>query len=154
MGIAKFSLSEQFGVIAENVEPGKELLVAWLATDIGAQYQVCLDALAMIDDVSAGRPPFEEWDSEGYDVEFDESGLHLSAVYGNLGEASYPIAVARKAIEDHWTFIQGLGETPGAVRAFRPDLGAPVASLLLWEQGWERPHPYRGRLGLPATGPA
>src|SRR5690606_25439215 len=144
MGIAQFSMDDTYGAIAESIVPGNELLVAWLVSDISAKHQVCLDALAMLDDVSKGREPFEEWDSEGYEVKFEPSGLRLRCYWGDESTGSYSLEEARKGLEEYWLFLQSIPENPRAVRSFRPDLPTPTASLLMWERTWQRRHPYRG----------
>ncbi len=60
--------------------------------------------------------------------------------------AEYSLDEVRPVLEDYWRFLLTIPERPGTYRAFWPELSLPEAHLLLWEQTWGRPHPYRGRL--------
>jgi hypothetical protein len=130
----------------ESRDPRFNTLGAWLITDISNLMLVCLDALAMVDDVSRGDEPFEPWDSEGYSVAFAPSGVTIANVFVESDRATYPVAEVREALEDYWRFISALPENPNYVREFRPDLPEWEADLLNWEGKWDRTHPYRGRL--------
>lgn len=152
MAVARFSLDPKFGVIAESISSGSEALVAWLLADIGGTHEVCLDALATIDDVAAGRE-FEPWSSDAYEVTIAGSGLTLKYEWEDRIEGKYTLDQARTAVEEYWRFLQSLPEHPTVVRNFRPDLPTAVAAVLSWERTWQRPHPYRGRIeGIPAQG--
>ncbi|WP_091283486.1 hypothetical protein [Micromonospora haikouensis] len=122
------------------------VLGAWLITDVSKHLLVCLDALAMVDDVSQGRPPFEEWSSENYAVSITPEGVTLRNEWVEGEEAGYPLAEFREAVEAYWSFLAGLPENPHLVREHRPDLPEWEADLLNWEGKWGRLHPYRGRL--------
>ncbi|MFC3493468.1 hypothetical protein [Glycomyces rhizosphaerae] len=146
-------MDDFFGPVTEDKAPGQEVLAGWIATDIGPSFRVLLDALAMIDDVQSGRPPFEEWSSDGYDVQFSPNGVTVQSLRGSRRRAEYPLAEARQALEDFWSFLSGQPERSNVRRQFRPDLPEWKADLLQWERTWNLRHPYRGRLGIPAQGP-
>ncbi|WP_344491773.1 hypothetical protein [Glycomyces endophyticus] len=147
-------MDDYYGPVVDAVPAGQEVLAAWICTDIGRKFRVLLDALAMVDDVREGGAPFELWDSEGWDVEFTPDGVTVQAVYGNRQRAAYSVDEVRIALEDFWEFMAETPERANARRAFRPDLAEWQAGLLQWEQTWQLRHPYRGRLGIPADGPA
>jgi hypothetical protein len=122
------------------------VLGAWLITDVSKHLVVCLDALAMVDDVSHGRPPFEQWSSENYAVSITPEGVTLRNEWVEGEEAGYPLAEFRAALEAYWGFLARRPENPRLIRDYRPDLPEREAALLSWEEKWGRPHPYRGRL--------
>ncbi|MEU6858021.1 hypothetical protein AB0B28_03970 [Glycomyces sp. NPDC046736] len=128
----------------------------WMADEIGPDFEIALDALAFVDAASHRRELPGEWSSEGYEVLFSAEGLTIQNLWDESSEPplNYSIGEAREAIEEYAEFLMSLPERANVVREFRPDLLAWQAALLWWEQYWKRPHPYRGRLGLPATGPA
>lgn len=130
----------------EASDPRYSTLGAWLIGDISNVMLVCLDALAMIDDVSKGEEPFEPWDSENYSVVFQPSGVTIQNVWAEDERATYAVPEIREALEDYWRFLCSLPENPHLVREFRPDLPEWEADLVNWEGKWERTHPYRGRL--------
>lgn len=128
-------------------------LGVWMKMDIGGHPGLMLDALAMVDDVVSGRSESETWDGEGFEVEFGPGGVQVTGVYTDANER-YTLAEVRTVLEDHWGFVRGIPENPDIERLLRPDLPEWQAYLLHWETTWKRPHPYRGRLGIPATGPS
>ncbi|MFB9658370.1 hypothetical protein ACFQS3_19200 [Glycomyces mayteni] len=147
-------MDDYFGPVVDAAPAGQDVLAAWICTDIGRKFRVLLDALAMIDDVRSGGQPFEQWDSEGWDVEFDPSGVTIQAVYGNRQRAEYDVETVRSALEDFWQFMVETPERANAPRTYRPDLPEWQEGLLQWEASWQIRHPYRGRLGIPEQGPA
>jgi hypothetical protein len=125
----------------------------WLVMDLGSDPTMGLDALAMLDDVVAGRSASETWEGEGFDVTFtlqkvEVVGIHVEA------RAEYSLPETREAVEQYWGFASRLPENPDTERLLRPDLPYWQASLLDWERIWKRSHPYRGRLGIPTEGPS
>ncbi|MET8906543.1 hypothetical protein [Micromonospora sp. NPDC004551] len=145
MSFITFSL-DQFNLPVFRVDDKRyETLGAWLIADVSRHFLVCLDGLAMIDDVSNGRPPFEEWSSENYEVSFASSGVVIQNSWLEHEHGAYTVDEVRRALEDYWSFLVALPERP-LIREFRPDLPESQAALLRWEEKWGRPHPYRGRL--------
>jgi hypothetical protein len=125
----------------------------WLVMDLASDPTMILDALAMIDDVGSGRSTSEAWEGEGFDVAFSKERVEVVAVHVD-SRAEYLFSEVRDAVERYWAFAIRLPENPDVERVLRPDLPYWQACLLEWEQVWDRPHPYRGRLGVPAAGPA
>jgi hypothetical protein len=150
----RFRMDEYFGPVAEDMDSGREVLAGWITTDIGSSFRVLLDALAMADDAGSGRPPFDEWSSDGYDIAFSPSGVAVRSLHDSRRRADYPLPEVQRTLEDFWTFLARRPERAKVRRSFRPDLPEWQADLLRWEDTWKRPHPYRGRLGIPAHGPA
>jgi hypothetical protein len=143
----RFSVDQQYRLPLFDVDDQKyRALGAWLIADISKHMLVCLDALAMIDDVANGRPPFEVWSSENYDVAFTPQGLTFSNLWLDGEGGHYSVNEVREALEAYWRFLSSQPEDRNLVREYRPDLPEWQADLLRWEEKWERPHPYRGRL--------
>jgi hypothetical protein len=144
MAVMTFSL-DQFELPLYHAEDeGLWVLGSWITGDISVEKQVCLDALAMAADVSAGRPPFEEWSSENYQVEFTPSVLRIQNLWIPDERGEFPFPLVKEVIEDYWKFLVSIPENPRLIREFHPDRPEWEAHLLLWEETWKRPHPYRG----------
>ena len=142
-----FRFDQQFGrPLYDSRDPRYNTLGAWLIGDISNVMLVCLDALAMVDDVGRGDEPFQPWDSENYNVTFAPSGVTIQSEWDESDRATYPVPEIREALEEYWKFLSSLPENPHVVREFRPDLPEWEADLLNWEGKWDRRHPYRGRL--------
>jgi hypothetical protein len=148
MTFISFSLDRYNLPVFEVTDRRYTALGAWIIGDISVYFRVCLDALAAVDDAASGRP-VEPWGSDHYDVSIDADGLRLRNLHS--GEiADYPLQEARAALEEYWRFLVARPEKPGLVRSYWPDLPKWHADVLLWEQTWNRRHPYHGRL-LPET---
>lgn len=117
----------------------------WITTDVSIYKGVCLDALATVADVEAGRP-VEPWDSENYTVDFSDSRVSIQNQWVEMERGEFSIAEVRETVVDYWEFLVAIPDNPDLVREFRPDLPEWQAALLRWEQTWKRPHPYRGTL--------
>ena len=152
----RYRNDERFGPVVDDAS-GRHLgLGRWLADEVGADFGIMLDVLLFIDAAVHRRALPGDWSSEGYDVEFGPDAFTIRDLHDESGAPalSYPIDEARQAIEEYAVFLLGLPERANVVREFRPDLLGWQSDLLWWEQYWKRPHPYRGRLGIPAIGPA
>lgn len=147
MGFMSFSLDQLNLPLYQAEDEKYRPLGTWIIGDISIYKIVCLDALAMLADVSAGRPPFVPWDSENYTVNFAPTGVSIQNnwVEGELG-ATFTIAEVREAVEDYWRFLASIPENPDLAREYRPDLPEWQADLLRWEEKWSRRHPYHGVL--------
>ncbi|MEV0713913.1 hypothetical protein [Asanoa sp. NPDC050611] len=144
MSLISFSLDQHNLPVFQVEDPEYRSLGAWLILDISVYYDVCLDALADVDDVGHGQP-IDQWDSEHFDVTINAAGITF--VNYHVDESgSYSLADFRDALENYWRFLVSRPETPGIVRQYWPDLPLWQADLLQWEQRNGRPHPYRGRL--------
>jgi len=150
----RFRMDDYFGPVVDEPAKGQEVLAGWICTDINVPFRVLFDALAMIDDAAHGRPPYDEWSSEGYDVNFAPTGVTIRSLHGDRRSGNYTVDEVRSALEDFWNFRIRQPERSNVRREFRPDLPEWKADLLGWEDTWKRPHPYRGRLGIPASGSA
>lgn len=146
MSFMSFSL-DNLRLPLYQADDGKyQPLGAWIITDISIYKGVCLDALAMIADVSADRPPFEVWDSENYTVNFSPTGISIQNNYVEHEHGDFTVAGAREAVENYWRFLVGIPDNPHLIREYRPDLPEWQAAVMQWEERWGRPHPYRGIL--------
>jgi hypothetical protein len=141
-----FSLDEFRLPLFEVTDQRYRALGAWLITDISVYHSVCLDALAMVDDVSHGRPIEDEWDSDKYAVSFTAGGVEFQNEWVPGEGGRYTLDEVREAVEAYWRFLVSRPENPDLVREYRPDLPTWQAELVQWEERWGRPHPYRGRL--------
>lgn len=145
MSVISFSLDQHRLPLAHVDNERYQPLGGWLITDISIHLGACLDALAMIDDVVDGRPPFEEWSSENYEVSFTPQGFAFRNLWVESDHGQYSIEEIREAVEAYWRFLASQPDR-GLIREYRPDLPEREAALLRWEEKWGRPHPYRGRL--------
>ena len=144
MSLIRFSL-DQYNLPVFHVADSKyRALGAWLIIDISVDYDVCLDALADVEDISHERP-VEHWDSEHFEVAIGADGIRFDNYHVDES-GSYNLAELREALEDYWRFLVTRPEKPGLVRQYWTDLPLWQADLLLWEQRHERKHPYRGGL--------
>lgn len=129
----------------------------WLSFDMGFAYDSCLDALRAVDDVLSGRSASDGYEGNDYSVQMTKETATFSPLYddgGGGGPSTCPMSAVKDAVETYWRFLLSLPPNPNVIRTYRPDLPFPLATLLQWEEYWERPHPYRGRIeGIPATGP-
>lgn len=125
---------------------------AFLKLDVNYSMVRCLDALQMVADVDSGRSAVEVYDGEVHRAEF--SGALVTHKFLPERTARVPIDVAVRALEQFWTVIESKPLSPNRTRIYRPDLPLVASELHLWESTWHRPHPYRGRLGIPAGGRA
>lgn len=144
MSLIRFSLDQYNLPLFQAADPRYRALGAWLIVDISVDYDVCLDALADVDDVSHGRP-IEHWDSEHFDVTVNATGITFDNYHVDESGA-YSLDEFRETLEDYWRFLVERPEKPGMVRQYWPELPLWQADLRLWEQRNERVHPYRGRL--------
>jgi hypothetical protein len=146
MSFMSFSL-DNLTLPLYHAEDGKyQPLGAWIITDISIYKGVCLDALAMIADVSAGRPPFEDWDSENYTVSFTPTEISIQNNWVGHERGIFTVAEVRDAVENYWRFLVGIPDNPHLIREYRPDLPEWQAAVIQWEERWGHPHPYHGIL--------
>jgi hypothetical protein len=144
MSLIRFSLDQYNLPVFQASDPKYRALGVWLILDVSVDYDVCLDALADVDDISRGRP-VEHWDSEHFEVAINTNGITFDNYHVDES-GSYSLDELRSALEEYWRFLVARPEEPGVVRPYWPDLPLWQADLLLWEQRNERKHPYRGRL--------
>ncbi|MEV4622705.1 hypothetical protein AB0J74_28830 [Asanoa sp. NPDC049573] len=145
MSFIRFHLSDLGTPRFEVDDQRYRALGAWAIIDMSLLMGACLDALAMVDDVAAGRPA-EPWESEHYRLALTKDGVTFSNYWSEDERGQYSLLEFREVVEIYWTFLASRPETPGVVRDYWPDLPRPEAEVLLWEETWQRRHPYRGRL--------
>ncbi|GIF12662.1 hypothetical protein [Actinoplanes teichomyceticus] len=126
-----FHLNER-GVVDYRADDRFTVLGLWLTGDVQASLQGCLDVLADLDDVAAGRKSQEEWRGNAFHVTISAESLALRNDYRAVLRADYPIAEVRPVIDDYWGFI-----AEGEDRE---------AALAEWEQWNDRLHPRHGDL--------
>ncbi|MGW4154817.1 hypothetical protein ACWEDF_16855 [Micromonospora chersina] len=141
-----FSLDKYRLPLFQVADQRYRALGAWLITDVSIYHAACLDALAMIDDVSHGRQPFEEWSSDKYDAALASDGIDFENQWVAGEKGRYSLEELREAVEAYWTFLAGRLDSRHLIREYHPELPLWHAELLQWEERWGRSHPYRGRL--------
>jgi hypothetical protein len=145
LSFIRFYLSDRRTPRFEVDDQRYRALGAWAIIDISVFMGVCLDALAMVDDVAAGRP-VEPWSSEHYDLTLTQEGVTFSNYWADDERGRYTLAEFREVVELYWAFLASRPEEPFIQRDYWPDLPETEAEVLLWEETWQRRHPYRGRL--------
>jgi hypothetical protein len=145
MSALRFLLTDRGFPTFEVDDQRFRALGAWAITDISLLMGVCLDALAMVDDVATGRPA-EPWSSEHYDLTLTRAGVTFTNYWADDENGQYTLAEFREAVERYWAFLASRPEEPFIQRDYWPDLPEAEAEVLLWEKTWQRRHPYRGRL--------
>jgi hypothetical protein len=123
---------------------------AFLKLDVNYSMVRCLDALQMVADVGSGKSAVEVYDGEVHRAEFRRDGVLVTHKFLPERTAQVPFDVAVRALEQFWTVLESKPLSPNRTRV--PDLPLVESELHLWESTWHRPHPYRGRLGIPAGG--
>lgn len=142
-----FSVDDRFHLPLYRVEDARyTTLGVWLITDLSIYFGVCLDGLAMLDDVVNGRLPFEEWSSDKFEVSITPEYIFLKNLWLESQHGRYPVDEVREALETYWRFLVSLPERKHLIREYHPGLPQWQADVLVWEETWGRPHPYRGRL--------
>jgi hypothetical protein len=145
MSLIRFHLTDRGFPTFEVNDPRYRALGAWAITDISLLMGVCLDALAMIDDVATGNR-VEPWSSEHYELTLRLQGVEFSNYWADDEHGRYTFAEFREVVELYWAFLASRPKEPFIQRDYWPDLPEAEAEVLLWEQTWQRRHPYRGRL--------
>lgn len=118
------------GYIEFRSEPRLKCFGMWLTDDIHGVHYTCLDLLADLEDVAAGRKESESWEGNAWAAEITAEGVHLQNLWRDALKAHYPLPEARKIVQQYWRL---LAEDPARDRA-----------IAEWEADNERPHPYPG----------
>ncbi|MEV0650571.1 hypothetical protein AB0I28_35485 [Phytomonospora sp. NPDC050363] len=121
---------------------------AWLKLGVNYSPMRCLDALQMADDVLTGQSDVETFTAEAHTTTFTRDKVTVRHQFLDRG-AVVPLKYAVERIEEWWGLIAYRAPKAGTTQPYRPDLPFWEAQLVLWEETWERRHPYRGRLGIP-----
>jgi hypothetical protein len=135
-------------------DPRDHALGSWLTGDIGSDFLNLLDALSAVHEVGVGKSATAEMNFGGWDVAM--SGDRVSfTMEGTSRHQTYKLSEVRQALEELWTLILRHWNTRVAevTYHYRPDLPPAWAALLSWGATYGQ-HPYRGRLCIPAEGPA
>lgn len=128
-------------------------LGSWITGDVGSNFIAILDALAAVAEVGSGEADRADLNFGGWDV-----AVHSDRVEFVMDAVSrrqtYPLAEVRGALEELWTLSLRYRNhrDPEVTYHYRTDLAPAWADLLSWEETYG-PHPYRGRIGIPETGP-
>lgn len=150
----KFFVDESATVSSQVEDPRDALLAGWLRADVGDTPLFCLDALAMIDDINTERAEHQEYEGNAFAVYFSQERVKVANIHVDDLWEDYTLAHVQEEVERYWNFQKTIPASPNVVRQYRPDLSRQDGDLLRWEDTWQRRHPYRGRLGIPETGPA
>ncbi|WP_205328511.1 hypothetical protein [Glycomyces sp. YM15] len=128
------------------------IYAAFLQLDINYSFARCLDALQMFDDVATGRSAREVYPGEVHSAVITKQSVIVQHLFLDDRRVEVPFNIALEALEQFAVLLLSRPLPPGAVRVYRPDLPRLHGELHLWESTWKRPHPYRGRLGIPTQG--
>jgi hypothetical protein len=128
-------------------------LGAMIRLDISTSNHVCLDYLCSIAEVESGAVEFAEHDGELYETIIEKSGVTITHNFIPNRSSEFSFNEFKENIESFWKVLYKLRSAPHIIRDYRPDLSESAASLVGWEEYWNKPHPYRGRIeGIPALG--
>ncbi|RQW99759.1 hypothetical protein [Micromonospora globispora] len=107
-----------------------DCLGMWLTDDIQSVHEICLDLLADLEDIGAGRKGGESWEGNAWAAELSPEGVDLQNLWRDVLKAHYPLPEARRVVAQYWRLL-----------ADDPDRGRAVTE---WERDNGRPHPYGG----------
>jgi uncharacterized protein YacL (UPF0231 family) len=125
-------------------------LAAWLASDVENNFGRCLDVLASASKATA-REKAEEYPATIYTATF--VGDTVRVEHNFMEETTeYSLGDVQRAAEEYWTVLLRKPDDLDFPRHLLPDLPEYLAYLYFWEETWQEPHPYRGRLGIPEQG--
>ena len=100
----------------------------WLTGDVQADRSTCLDLLADLEDIAAGRKESESWEGNAWAGELSANGVDLQNLWREQLSAHYPLSEARRIADQYWRL---LASEPGR-----------AAALARWEERNGREHPY------------
>lgn len=125
-------------------------LAVWLSSDVGNNFGRCLDVLDSVAKAASGKKA-QEYPENIYTATFVDNVVRVE--HNFLEESvGYGIGEVQRAAEEYWTVLLRKPDDPNFPRRLHPDLPEHLAYLYFWEETWQEPHPYRGRLGIPVTG--
>ncbi len=117
-------------------EPRLVTLGVFLIADVQKSPTLGYDLLDLVERAYTGQEDETVWDGEGFYVTFSRAdGVTMQNNFLEDQHGTYALDEVRAIAQDYWTFIASAAGPKQC--AFE---------LKLWEQTWERPHPYRGRL--------
>lgn len=118
------------GYVAFKAEPRLKCMGMWLTGDIQSVHEMCLDLLADLEDIAAGRKEGESWEGNAWAAELSPNGVDLQNLWAPDLSAHYPLGETRRAAEQYWRV---LADDPDRSRA-----------VVEWERDNGRQHPYGG----------
>jgi hypothetical protein len=130
------------------------IFAGFIQLDINYSFARCLDALQMFDDVASGRSVREVYPGEVHQAVIEKPTVRVQHLFLEDRSIEVPFDIALDTLEQWAERLLALPLSPGTTQVYRPDLSRIDAALHLWEATWNRRHPCRGRLGIPAQGPA
>ncbi|MET7966111.1 hypothetical protein [Micromonospora sp. NPDC005305] len=111
-------------------EPRLRCLGMWLTGDVQSVHELCLDLLADLVDIAAGRKEHESWEGNAWAAELSPDGADLQNLYVPDLSAHYPLAEVRRAAEQYWRLLTDDPDRDRALSESESDNG--------------RPHPWDG----------
>jgi hypothetical protein len=111
-----------------TTDPRLDCLGMWLTGDIQSVHETCLDLLADLEDIAAGRKEHESWEGNAWAAELSPKGVDLQNLWRDVLKAHYPLQETRRVVAQYWRLL-----------ANDPDRSRAVAE---WEQENGRQHPY------------
>jgi hypothetical protein len=119
------------GVIEFRAEPRLKIFGMWLTDDVHGVHDTCLDLLADLEDLAAGRKQQESWEGNAWAAELGPKGVDLRNLWRDVLRAQYALPESRRIAQQYWRLM-----------AQSPARGPAVAE---WEERNGRRHPYPGR---------
>ncbi|MFC4018595.1 hypothetical protein ACFOW4_11675 [Micromonospora sp. GCM10011542] len=99
----------------------------WLTDDIQSVHDSCLDLLADLEDIAAGRKVSESWEGNAWAAELSAEGVDLQCLWRDVLSAHYPLGETRRVVAQYWRLLAAKpGRDPAITR---------------WEERNCRPHP-------------
>jgi hypothetical protein len=125
----QFSWNERGIATYRSTDPRLDCLGMWLTGDIQSVHEMCLDLLADLEDIIAGRKKHESWEGNAWAAELGPKGVDLRNLWRDVLKARYPLQQTRQVVMQYWRL---LADDPDRARA-----------VTEWEQENGRRHPNR-----------
>lgn len=108
-------------------------LGSWMTSDIQSYAPECLEFLAILEDVRAGRRGTESIEGNAYQAIVAGDTVRVQNMFVESGE-DYTFDEAHSVIIDYWTWLT-------------PEAGDRAAQIAAWSVEFGREHPCRDHLG-------
>lgn len=128
MSTIDFYWTERGRAEYRTTDPRLRCIGMWLTGDIQVVHELCLDLLADLEDIAAGRKETESWEGNAWAAELSAEGVDLQNLWRDVLNAHYPLAETRRVVAQYWRLL-----------AQDPDRTRAVAE---WERENGRQHPY------------
>lgn len=128
MSTIDFYWTERGRAEYRTTDPRLRCIGMWLTGDIQVVHELCLDLLADLEDIAAGRKEAESWEGNAWAAELSAEGVDLQNLWRDVLKAHYPLAETRRVVAQYWRLL-----------AQDPDRTRAVAE---WERENSRQHPY------------